>query len=46
MEPEKLITIGIRKETWTGFNQKKLPGETWDSILNRLCVPTKKGAKK
>jgi hypothetical protein len=46
-EIQKLITIGISRETWTELNMKRLPGETWDSILNRLClVKPVRGKKK
>jgi len=45
-EIEKLITIGIRRETWTELNQKRLPGETWDSILQRLYLVKSKRSSK
>jgi len=44
-EQEKLITIGIRRETWTELNQKRLPGETWDSILQRLYLVKSRKSK-
>lgn len=39
MEKEKdTITIGIKMTTWSTLNARKQPGESFDNLINRLCL--------
>ena len=42
-----MITININTETWKELNKRKLPGESFDKLINRILLeePELKGGK-